>query len=73
MDLTLLINKSSNSVMACPDCAITPIQFALFVVVSILLLQMTVLAWKCHKYRGLIPPEQRPPSIIDLLKSLKEK
>jgi len=45
-------------------------QLALFIVIGVLFFQLLILAYKCWRYRKLIPPEQRPPSLLDIIKTL---
>ena len=46
-------------------------QLALFIVIGVLFFQLLVLAYKCWRYRKLIPPEQRPPSLLELLNKIQ--
>jgi len=46
-------------------------QLALFIVIGVLFFQLLILAYKCWRYRKLIPPEQRPPSLLELLNKIQ--
>ena len=69
-----LFNNSNEVTAYCNDVVgIIPLdkkQYAFIAVICVLLFQILVLAWKCRKYKKLIPPEQRPPSILSLLKDV---
>lgn len=64
-------NESSEVLSWCSGLVVTPpdkVRLALWIVIGVLVFQILILFWKCRWYRGMIPPEARPPSAWSVLK-----